>query len=85
MGGYAGTMTLMGMSGILIYLTHVEASIRKAINNNKKVPKLGHCPKVGTLSQQGEGGSDRRVRMSQPTYLIIFLGGLKLCFREEKN
>jgi hypothetical protein len=55
MGGYAGTMTLMDMSGILIYLTHVEASIREAINNNKKVPKLGHCPNRGRGGVGPEG------------------------------
>ena len=29
------------------------------------------------------GGSDRRGRMSQPTYLVIILGALKLNFLEE--
>ena len=42
-------------------------------------------PKVGTLSQKGGGGSDEMGRMSQPAYLVIFFGGLKLCFREEKT
>ena len=42
----------------------------------QKVRKLGHCPNRRV-------GFDRRGRVSQPTYLVIFLFRLKLHFHED--
>ena len=57
---------------------YANRSDKGSHQQQQNVRKWGHCP-----YREGGRGADRRGRISQPTYLVIFGGVLKLHFLEE--